>query len=179
MDAFIGEIRLMGFGITPKGWLPCNGQTLAINTNQALFALLGTTYGGNGVQTFALPDLRGRVAVGTGQGPGLQPYAWGQIGGIESATLQPNEMPQHTHTFAGTVKVADGAASSPNPAFGQYPAQGSATQYSTGAPNATMAGASSLGTTGNVGSSQPHENRQPVIGMNYCIATQGYFPSRN
>jgi microcystin-dependent protein len=180
MENFVGEIRMMGFGIVPKGWLACAGQMLPISGYQPLFALLGTTYGGNGQTTFALPDLRGRVALGVGQSASSgNNYAQGQVGGQEGVTLQTNQLPAHNHAFTGTVKVADGRAISPSPANGQYPAAGTATQYSTGTPNATLGNSSLNGATGNAGGNQPHENRQPVMAMNYCIATTGTFPSRN
>lgn len=178
MDPFLGEIRLMGGTYPPKGWAFCNGQILAINTNQALFSLLGTTYGGDGRTTFALPDLRSRVVLGVGQGAGLQNYNWGQRAGTESVTLSSNEMPAHTHPLTGTVKEAD-EANSNEPAAPLYPATSRATQYSTGTPNASLNGSAISGTTGSTGGNQPHENRQPVLAMNYCIATQGIFPSRS
>jgi microcystin-dependent protein len=106
MDPFIGEIRLMGFPFPPKGWQFCQGQLLPINQNQALFSLLGTTYGGNGTTTFGLPDLRGRVVLGVGSGPGLSPYIWGQQGGTEAVALTPAQMPPHGHTFTGTIQAA-------------------------------------------------------------------------
>jgi len=178
MDAFIGEIRMMGFPFAPKGWALCQGQLLSVQQNQALYSLLGTTYGGNGVQTFGLPDLRGRVGIGQGQGPGLSPYAMGQQAGQASVALLTTNLPAHSHAYTGTVKAADDRAASPDPANGQYPATGPATQYSTGTPNGSLGGAAISGTTGNQGSSQPHENRQPGLTMNYCICTSGYFPSR-
>src|SRR5471032_2487468 len=98
-EPFLSEIRIMSFGFAPKGWADCNGQLLPINQNQALFSLLGTTYGGNGVQTFALPDLRGRVPVGQGQGPGLSPYVEGQQGGSEVVTISQNQLPAHSHAL--------------------------------------------------------------------------------
>ena len=179
MDAFLGEIRLMGYNFAPRDWMVCAGQILPINSNQALFSLLGTTYGGNGVQTFALPDLRSRVIVGVGQGPGLSNYAQGQISGTENVTLSITQLPQHTHPFTGTLKVADGPASSTDPTLTQYPAAGTARQFGTGTSNASMAAGTVSGTTAPAGGNQPHENRQPAMAMNYCIATQGYFPSRN
>ncbi|MGY3090567.1 microcystin-dependent protein [Hymenobacter sp. UYAg731] len=179
MDAFIGEIRMMGFGVVPKGWLACQGQLLPIAQNQALFSLLGTTYGGNGVQTFGLPDLRGRAILGVGQGPGLSNTVQGQVGGTASVTLQPAEMPVHIHTVTGTLQGASGPdTNSPINAYPALPDDGGA-PFSTGTPNANLAAASVTGTAANAGGSQPHENRQPLMAMNYCIAVQGYFPSRN
>lgn len=178
MDAFIGEIRLMGFGITPKGWLPCTGQLLSIAQNQALFSLLSTTYGGDGRTTFGLPDLRSRAIVGTGQGVGLQPYSLGQRAGTESVTLSLDQMPNHGHTVSARLKASTGPDS--NGPANAYPAatEDGSGAYSTGAPNATLSAGIVTGTTTAIGGNQPHENRQPVLGMNYCIAITGYFPSR-
>jgi microcystin-dependent protein len=111
MDPFLGQIQPFAFGITPKGWAACNGQLLPINQNQALFSLLGTTYGGNGQTTFALPDLRGRVSAGQGAGPGLTPAAIGQQMGTETVTLTSNQMPAHSHSISGST----GAANAENP----------------------------------------------------------------
>jgi microcystin-dependent protein len=177
MEPFLGEIRLMGCPFAPKGWALCNGQLLPVNANQALFSLLGTMYGGNGVQNFGLPDLRGRVALGFGQAPGLANYQLGQTGGTESVGLTLEQMPAHIHQLSGTIKVADGPAQS-SPATG-YPADsGSTPQYSTSASNTTLNGASLGGTSDAMGGNQPHENRQPVLALNYCIAISGIFPSR-
>ncbi|MGI4867603.1 MAG: phage tail protein [Janthinobacterium lividum] len=179
MDPFIGEIRMMGFGFNPKNWALCNGQPLPINSNQALFSLLGTTYGGNGVTTFALPDLRGRAILGVGQGPGTSNYVQGQVGGTETVALTQAQLPAHTHSLTGTLQAAAGPDANA-PANG-YPAladDGSAA-FATGTPNASMASNSVTGTTDNAGGSQPHENRQPQIVMNYCIAISGLFPSRS
>lgn len=176
MDAFIGEIRLMGFGITPKNWAPCNGQTLPISQNQALFSVLGTVYGGDGVTTFRLPDLRGRVTTGYGQAPGLQYYAIGQAAGTESIKLTTDNMPAHGHAITGTLK----AATTPTGAdpTDSYPSQSPATQYSTGTSNTSLAANTLSGGMDNTGGGAAHENRQPVLALNYCIALQGYFPSR-
>ncbi|MET4106730.1 tail fiber protein [Hymenobacter sp. UYP22] len=177
MDAFIGEIRLMGFPFAPKGWLFCQGQLLSVSANQALFSLLGTMYGGDGRTTFALPDLRGRVALGAGQGPGLAPYAQGQMGGTEIITLTADSMPKHEHAFTGgTIKTA--AAAEFSQADQSYPAPGAVTQFAVGKPNVTLAPGSLSTTLSPMGGNQPHENRQPMAVMNYAIATQGYFPSR-
>lgn len=179
MDCFIGEIRLMGFAFAPKGWAYCQGQMLSIAQNQALFTLLGTTYGGDGKTTFALPDLRGRAVVGAGQGVGLSNYPLGQKGGQQGVALQLSQLPAHEHAFTGTLATAD-ETTGQQPA-GSYPAAAgtpSATPYSTGTPNATMSTAALPTTTTPVGSGQPHENRQPVMALNYAIALTGIFPSR-
>lgn len=179
MDPFLGEIRLMGFGLIPRGWLACQGQLLPINQNQALFSLLGTMYGGNGQTTFALPDLRGRAIVGVGQGPGLSSYVQGQQGGTEGVTLTVAQMPGHAHLLSGSLK-ADGGADASDPA-GAYPAApaDATLPFATGTPNATMSTTALTGSTASAGSGTAHENRQPVLGMNYCIAIQGIFPSRS
>ncbi len=159
MEPFLGEIRLFPYGFTPRGWASCNGQILAIATNQALFSLLGTTYGGNGVTTFALPDLRGRVATHA-------EFGLGESGGQESVTLTPSSMPQHSHQIRAVA-----SATSPSPT-GNMPANPTFALYDKANPNTTL-DASSLQ---NAGGSQPHENMQPYLVLNYCIATAGQFP---
>lgn len=177
MDPFLGEIRLMGFGFNPRYWAQCNGQILPISSNQALFALLGTTYGGNGVTTFALPDLRGRVTLGYGQAITGANYTQGQVGGSENVTVTTANMPAHNHAVAGTMK-ATASSTSGNP-DASYPAQSTVNQYSTGSPNASLGGSTISGTTAQTGGNQAHENRQPLMALNYCIAISGIFPSRN
>ncbi|MCI1186952.1 tail fiber protein [Hymenobacter sp. DH14] len=175
---FLGEIRLMSFNFPPKGWLLCQGQTLPVNQNQALFSLLGTTYGGDGVTTFRLPDLRGRVILGQGQSTASGAnYAMGQVAGTESVALNANQIPAHQHAFSGTVKTADSADSkSPSNTYPAPPAnQGN--QYANGSANTTLGG-QFTGNTDNSGGSQPHENRQPLMAMNYAIAITGIYPSR-
>ncbi|RTQ47178.1 phage tail protein [Hymenobacter gummosus] len=177
MEPYLGEIRLFGFGQTPRGWMPCSGQLLPINQNQALFALLGTTYGGNGVNTFALPNLNGRVMLGTGQSASSgATYSWGQVGGAESVTLLAGQMPAHQHMLSATL-YATNSADQNSPA-GNYLSQSTNNQFSTSPANTGMAAAAIQGTVSNAGGSQAHENRQPFIAMNYQIAVQGIFPSR-
>jgi microcystin-dependent protein len=166
-EPFIGEIRLLPFNFAPRGWAFCQGQILSIAQNTALFSLLGTTYGGNGTTTFALPDLRGRVAVSAGQGPGLSSYTLGQQSGVESVTLLTTQMPSHSHL----VNCNSGDADSGTP-LNKFPA--GASSYS-GSAGSTM----NPGTIGNAGGSQPHTNVQPLLVLNYCIALEGIFPSRN
>jgi microcystin-dependent protein len=176
MDFYLGEIRLMGFPFAPKGWLYCQGQLLPVLQNQALFSLLGTTYGGDGKNTFALPDLRGRAIVGVGQGAGLSPVAWGQQGGQEMVTLTPGQLPSHSHTFSGTIKTAVVAdLKAPN---GGVPAKGTALQFSLSTPTAPMNASMLGGNLGSAGGGQPHDNRQPTLVLNYAIATTGIYPSR-
>ncbi len=164
---YLGQLLLASWNFAPKGYALCNGQTMAINQNQALFAVLGTTYGGNGISTFALPNLQGRVPVGYSGD-----YPIGTVGGQDSHTLLPTEVPGHTHTLQGTAS----SASTPAPANNAF---------ATTAGNLTLyAGASGLtalnqGTIPAAGGSQPHENRQPYLVMNWCIALTGIFPSRS
>lgn len=179
MDAFIGEIRLMGFPFAPKGWAYCQGQLLPISQNQALFSLLGTAYGGNGSTTFGLPDLRSRAVVGNGQGTGLSNYAMGQQGGQDGVALQVNQIPAHGHTFNGTIVTAEEpTAKQPADLYPAAAGTPTATPYSTGTPSATMSSDALPATTTSAGGSQPHENRQPLLALNYAIALTGYFPSR-
>src|SRR5687768_7321762 len=168
---FLGEIRLFPYNFAPRGWAFCNGQILSIAQNTALFSLLGTTYGGNGQTTFALPDLRGRVANSAGQGPGLQNYSLGQVAGAESVTLLASQMPAHTHPFTAPCNTDDPNAGSPK---NNFPAAVGDPIYAT-TTNATMG----AGTTGLAGNSQPVSIVQPYLTLNYCIALQGIFPSRN
>jgi microcystin-dependent protein len=176
MDAFLGEIRLMSFPFAPKGWMYCQGQLLSVSQNTALFSLLGTTYGGNGVTTFGLPDLRGRVIVGAGSGVNLSPYVLGQQGGSEMLALAAGQIPAHSHTFTGTVQTGD-SPDLKSPA-GAVPAPGAATQFSAGTPTVSMNTGTLTGSLANAGGSAPHENRQPLLVLNYAIAVTGIFPSR-
>jgi microcystin-dependent protein len=168
-EPFLGQIYLVPYNFAPRGFAFCAGQILPIAQNTALFSLLGTTYGGNGQTTFALPDLRGRVPVGTGQGPGLSNIDLGQVGGSETATLTQNQLPAHNHLASATQ--ATGTSTRPS---SQFPAAGQA-----------IYGAPSDGTTlnpafiQNAGGSQPFSIRSPYLGLNYVIALQGIFPSRN
>ncbi len=170
-DPFLGQLALVPYNFPPKGWALCNGQLLSINQNQALFALLGTTYGGNGQTTFALPDLRGRVPISSGQGPGLSNYILGQTGGEESHTLTVSEIPAHSHLLSADTSV--GTSERPN---GGLPARNAAgvPQYG-GSATGTMS-ASGVQSSGG---SQPHNNMQPYVTLNWIIALQGVFPSQN
>jgi microcystin-dependent protein len=161
---FLGEIKVISWNFPPKGWAFCNGQLLPINQNQALFSILGTTYGGDGRVNFALPDLRGRVPVHTGN-----PIALGQSGGEEIHTLTTGELPAHTHQ----VKAVTDQATLVSPA-GNLWARGAPAAYSS-SPNGTMNPAAVT----NVGGSQPHSNLQPYLTLNFIIALQGLFPSQN
>jgi microcystin-dependent protein len=169
-DPFIGEIRTFGFNFAPRGWAMCNGQLLPINQNQALFALLGTTYGGNGQTTFALPDLQGRVGIHVGQGPGLSPYVLGQEAGTETVTLTQNQMPQHSHVVQANAAPATGSRPG-----GAVLARTSDQIYASAGDGTTM----NQAMIGNAGGSQPFGVLQPYLTLNFCIALQGIFPSRN
>ena len=173
-DPFVGEIALVSFGFTPVGWALCNGQMMQISQNTALFALIGTTYGGDGVRTFALPDLQSRVPLHFGQGPGLSSYVLGQTLGFESVSLQGAQMPSHTHSYTPQATTGTGGALSPGGAL--WAQSGNADPiYQKGASNTAMAPQA----TGPTGGGQPHENRQPLLALNFVIALQGIFPSRN
>lgn len=165
-NPYLGEVRLMSFNFAPKGWAQCNGQILAINQNQALFALLGTMYGGNGVTTFALPNLQGRTAIHAGAG-----YVQGQLGGEAAHTLTAAEMPLHNHIVSATSSAATLGAG-PNAAL---PAVAGHAPYRSGS-TVTMALAPQAVTS--LGGSQPHNNLQPYSVINFCIALVGIFPSR-
>ncbi|MCU8004114.1 MULTISPECIES: phage tail protein [unclassified Shewanella] len=197
-DPFIGQISMFAGNFAPRGWAFCNGQLLSVQQNSALFAILGTTYGGNGQTTFALPNLQGRVPVHQGQIPGASQYTLGQTGGTEKVTLTANELPAHNHTVAlsgtGNVSVALGASS----ANGNAPAPGPTTvpakvssglnalnAYSTTAPDTTLLPVNTTttvnvtGNTGVVGNNLPVPIVQPYAVVNFIIATEGIFPSRN
>ena len=170
-EPFLGEIRMFGFGFAPQGWAQCNGQLLPISQNTALFSLLGTTYGGDGRTTFALPDMQSRVPVCQGQGPGLSSYAEGQAGGAETVTLAATQMPGHTHP----VKASSSAADSDQPG-GRALARTASHSYTAQPDTSTVMNANMLGDTGG---SQPHNNIQPYLAVNFCIALTGVFPARN
>jgi microcystin-dependent protein len=173
-DQFLGEIRAFGFNFPPTGWAQCNGQLLTIAQNTALFSLLGTTYGGNGSTTFALPDLVGSVAMSHGQAPGLSLYDLGEMGGVDSVTLDTSEIPFHTHAVRGQT----GIGNIQEPAATRSLARsGGATIYTSNtSTNVVQMGFQSLGLAG---SSLPHDNTSPVLVLNMCIALQGIFPPRS
>lgn len=181
-EPFIGEVKVFGFNFAPKGYMTCQGQILSIAQNTALFSLLGTTYGGNGQTTFALPDLQGRAPIGQGQGPGLSFYAMGQVGGVENTTLTSVNMPQHVHTLNSArvqlkVNGSIGDANSPDGAYLGFNA--TTTVYTeTPGTNEFAAPAVVSGSTDIAGGSQPFSILNPYLCMNYSIATQGIFPSR-
>ncbi|NOT83721.1 MAG: phage tail protein [Methylococcaceae bacterium] len=165
-EPFIGEIRPFAFNIIPRGWASCDGQVLPINQNQALFSLLGNQYGGNGTTTFALPDLRGRVGVHVGS-----LYPQGQPGGQEAVQLTLTQMPLHSHAVSCNKNPGD--ATTPGGNYWAENSDGYGVYSSTG--GATMHPAA----IGNAGGNQPHENMQPYLVMNFCIALNGIFPSQS
>ncbi len=173
-EFYMGTIVPMAFSFAPRGWMSCEGQLISIQQNQALFALLGTTFGGNGVQTFGLPDLRGRRVIGQGVSPSLGTWTWGQKGGVENTTILLNQMPTHQH--AVTVK-ANQIASESNDPQNNYLGGGATANYTATAPDVQFNVAES--TAGIAGGSQPVNIQTPYLAMYYNICTQGLFPSRN
>ncbi len=171
MEPFIGQIQAFGFTFAPQGWQQCNGQLISIAQNTALFALLGTTYGGNGQTTFALPDLRGRSMVHPGQGPGLSFITQGEQAGTESVTVFIPNLPAHNHSVSIAVNTAAGEESSPTTKLASK----------TGGYSEDVAAGSFLGGLNEniVGGSQPLSTRNPYLAVLCCIAMQGIFPSRN
>jgi microcystin-dependent protein len=170
-DQFVAEIRIFPFSFAPTGWAFCNGQLMAISQNTALFALLGTIYGGNGKSNYALPDLQGRAPMFGGQGPGLSLRDIGETGGSATVSLLQSEIPTHSHAMV----AADEAGTTNNPA-GAFPARAFGrgnNLYGSGAP---VAMASQM--MGPTGGSQPHNNLMPYLTFNFCIAMQGVFPQR-
>ena len=167
-DPFVSEIRIFGFSFPPAGWAFCNGQLMPLAQNTALFSLLGTTFGGDGQSTFALPDLRGRVPINFGQGPGLSDYDEGDSGGTAAVTLIPSQMGTHTHS----VGVSGQPATDRDPA-GQSFAPGVGVSYwSTQGPQAGLDPRALAAAGGNA----PHNNLQPYLVANFCIALQGIYP---
>ena len=167
---FLGEVMIVAFNFAPRGWALCNGQLLLINQNQALFSLLGTIYGGDGQTTFALPDLRGRIPLHMGQGAGLSNRIIGEMSGTETVTVITNQLPGHTHNAMGQ----SGNGNQSSPAGGVWAAS-SLNEYSNAAANTTMNAAA----IGPAGGNQPHANVMPFQCVNFIIALEGIFPSRN
>ncbi|WP_041523730.1 phage tail protein [Gilvimarinus agarilyticus] len=179
MDPFIGEIRLLPYTFAPRGWMACEGQLLPIASNTALFSILGTTYGGDGRSTFALPDLRGRAMVSAGHGPGLQAWREGERQGTDSVTLLESEIPAHNHEVTGFNM--DGASGDPKSTsvLAKDKRGGAGTLKYLGDASQTLDQVMSPAVLAPAGGSQPHENRQPFLTTQYCIATVGVFPSRS
>jgi len=177
MEGYIAQIMLFAGNFAPRNWAFCAGQIISIAQNTALFSLLGTTYGGNGQTTFALPDLRGRVPVGTGTGPGLPNVSLGQVAGAPTHTLISTEMPGHNHLVSGYNGGLANVANPSGAALSVGSASGGETVnlYSNAGPNVAL----HPNSIGIAGGSQPHNNMQPYLGMNYVICLFGIFPSRN
>jgi microcystin-dependent protein len=177
MDPFVAEIRIFPFNFAPKGWAFCDGQIMPISQNTALFSLLGTTYGGDGRSTFALPNMQGNAPMHPGQGPGLSLYDLGETGGTTTVTVLTSEMPAHSHS----INCIDGArvgggAGAPGNAVPVKTAGTPANAYTSGATqNQTMA----LSMVSLVGGNQPHNNMMPYLTLNFCIALQGVYPQRS
>jgi microcystin-dependent protein len=182
MDPFVAEIRIFPFNFAPKGWALCAGQILPISQNTALFSLLGTTYGGDGKSTFALPNLQGSVPIGQGQGPGLSARFLGETAGEAAVTLTTPQMPIHSHflnatSTVGTTSVSNGSQLALATAGGDKQSAGNvATFYSSNTAKATTPLA--FNAISVAGGSLPHNNMMPYLGLNYCIALQGVFPAR-
>lgn len=173
----MGEIRLFAGTFAPRNWMFCQGQILSIAQNTALFAILGTIYGGNGQTTFALPDLRGRVPIHPGQGPGLPLYSQGETGGSPTHTLISTEMPAHVHAAPSVpASTTLGTQQAPGPGMVLAASNQRNAQYTDAAANTTLPGS---GFTGQAGNNQPFSIMPPYLGLNYIIAVQGVFPSRN
>jgi len=178
MDPFIGEIRIFAGNFAPRDWALCDGRSLPVNQYQALFALLGTIYGGDGKTNFKLPDLRGRVPVGMGAGPGLSNYNEGQQGGSENVTLSTTQIPSHTHDFSLNGNSAAGNKTSP---IGNYPAtiNDNGQGFGLSGYSDTSNGVMHKETSTVAGGNQPHSNIQPYLSINFIIALQGIFPTRD
>jgi microcystin-dependent protein len=170
---YIGEIRMFGFGTrgAPNGWQACDGSLLPISQYDALFALIGTTYGGDGQTTFGVPDLRGRIPIHQGQGPGLSNYVIGQRAGQETVTLLATQMPVHTHS----LPVSSSAATAAQPANGVLAAESSDPVFNPSPPSLVDM---STAAAGLAGGNQPHENMMPTLTVQFAIATEGIFPSQ-
>lgn len=188
MEGMIGEIRMFGGNFAPRTWALCDGQLLAISSNTALFSILGTTFGGDGRTTFALPDMRGRTPIHPGNGPGLSDRRLGAKGGTETNTLNVTQIPSHSHSASGKIKANNLTANSSNPennypaaAFGRDTTSGTQVQVNsyTNSHNAFMANDSVEVSVGNTGGNQSVNNMQPWLAVNFIICLQGIFPSRS
>ena len=186
-DAYIGEVKLFAGNFAPRGWAFCDGQILPIDGNQALFSILGTTYGGDGRTTFALPDMRGRVAVGPRTGPGLSTYREGNQGGTETNTLSTAQLPAHNHAATGIIKASNANATTKEPAGNYFASSIYAINrgnivdvLSYGAASDVEMNANAIDVTvGDTGDNQAANNRQPYLAMNYIICIYGVYPSRS
>lgn len=184
MDEFIGVVKMFAGNFAPRGWAFCQGQLLPIAQYNALFSILGTTYGGDGRTTFGLPNLGGRVPVGTGQSPGASNYSIGQMGGVETVTLTQNEMPSHTHVAQVNVSANLGTTNNPVgkvPGASEVQLERSGPTFPVNSYTDASTGSASPESTTILpsGGNQPHNNMQPYLGMNYIICMEGLYPSRS
>jgi len=176
-NPFVAEIRIFGFNFAPKGWAFCNGQLMPISQNTALFSLLGTTYGGDGKSTFALPDMQGNTPMhigGNQPGPGLSLHDLGEMSGSQNVSLIESEIPIHTHSMMATIQPGEDPAPSPQEILGR--STGASLYQNNTSSNVVQLGAAALSATGG---SLPHNNMMPYLTMNFCIALQGVFPPRS
>lgn len=174
---YLGEIKLFAGNFQIRGWAYCNGQVLSISGNDALFTLIGTTYGGDGVNTFALPNFQGRIPLHQGTGPGLNTRVLGELSGVETVTVSTAQIPSHTHQVIATTVT--GTTSSPANALPATPELPSAFQYLSGTATGTSDAPPLASSISSTGGNQPHENVMPSLAMNYLIAVEGVFPSQN
>lgn len=175
---YLGEIKLFGGNFQIRGWAYCNGQLLSIAQNSALYALLGTTYGGDGVTTFALPNLQSRIALHQGTGPGLTTRVIGEANGVESVTLIPSQLPSHTHQAIATT--VQSTASAPANALPATPSHATTEfLYLSGSASGTTDAPPAPSSVSSAGGNQPHNNIQPILALNYLIALEGVFPAQN
>ena len=175
-NPFIGQITMFGGNFAPNGWAFCDGQLVPISEYDSLFSVIGTTYGGDGQNTFALPNLNGRLPIGTGQGPGLSPRTLGEAAGTETSTVSLGQMPGHTHAL--TLNASSGPGNSASPAAAVLAVADGARYASGTAPNAGLAGPSiALGNS--LGGGVPHDNLQPFLAVNFIISLYGIFPSQS
>ena len=173
-DQYIGEIRIFGFNFEPYNWAFCNGQLIPVKQNPALFSLLGTTYGGNGTTTFGLPNFQGCRPVMFGQGTGLSPYALGQTGGVPIVQLNATQIPPHSH--AASAYVGAGGQSPGTTTVWSDPSERGVNAYAPSGPGSNVQMSSGIATS--IGGGQPHNNLQPYLTLNFCIALAGIFPQR-
>ena len=175
MEPYLGEMRLLPYNFAPEGWADCNGALLPISQYDALFALIGTTYGGDGNSSFGLPDMRGRVPIHAGSPGGMGTYVLGQMSGTEGVTLLPDNLPAHTHTLNATAALADTGTPGGSVQLGALSGN---TMYTNSVLNINSGalGSAMIGMTGNT---LPHENRMPTLTLRYCICTSGIFPSQS
>lgn len=173
---FIGQILLYGFNFAPRNFAYCEGQQMAISQNQALFAIIGTTYGGNGVTTFALPNIQDHTVMSIGQGPGLTNYVLGQVSGVAEVTLQQSQIPQHNHTATAYAAQKVDFSNTPTAQGWMGSRAGGGSLFATAPSGGSNLAPQVISTNGG---SLPHQNEQPYLAMNYCICLYGIFPSQN